>query len=37
MRNSPYFTEANNEQDGSFAFNVKDGYSRDGFAAEEYT
>lgn len=37
MRNSPHFTETDNEQDGNFAFHVKDGYSHDGVAAMEYT
>ena len=37
MRNSPHFTETGNEQDGNFAFHVKDGYSHDGVAAMEYT
>ncbi|WP_328468926.1 alpha/beta hydrolase-fold protein [Actinoplanes sp. NBC_00393] len=37
MRESPYFTEADNEQDGNFAFRVKDGYAHDGVAAMEYT
>ena len=36
MRTSPNFTEANNEQDGNFAFRVKDGYSHNGVAATEY-
>ncbi|HEY0259461.1 MAG TPA: alpha/beta hydrolase-fold protein [Lacisediminihabitans sp.] len=37
MRNSPYFTEADSEQDGNFAYRVRDGYSHDGVAAMEYT
>lgn len=37
MRNSPYFTESNNAQNGNFAYRVKDGYSHDGLAAMEYT
>jgi hypothetical protein len=37
MRNSPYFTEANNERDGNFAYRVKDGYAHDGRASTEYT
>jgi hypothetical protein len=36
MRNSPYFTEADNEQDGNFAYRVKEGYSHDGLASMEY-
>jgi predicted peptidase len=37
MRNSQYFTEANNEQIGNFAYRVKEGYSHNGFASMEYT
>ncbi|XVV10149.1 hypothetical protein ACQP2X_35645 [Actinoplanes sp. CA-131856] len=37
MRNSPTFTEARTEQDGNFAFSVKNGYSHNGVAAMEYT
>ncbi|MET0990309.1 MAG: alpha/beta hydrolase-fold protein [Glaciihabitans sp.] len=37
MRSSPHFTETDSEQDGNFAFRVKDGYSHDGVAAMEYT
>ena len=37
LRNSPYFTEAGNAQDGNFAFRIKDGYAHDGVAATEYT
>lgn len=37
MRSSPYFTETDNEQDGNFAFTVKDGYSHDEAATMEYT
>lgn len=37
MRNSPYFTEADDEQDGNFAFRVKEGYAHDGRASMEYT
>jgi acetyl esterase/lipase len=37
MRNSPYFTESDNAQNGNFAYRVKDGYSHDGLAAMEYT
>ncbi|MFZ2164406.1 MAG: alpha/beta hydrolase-fold protein [Propionibacteriaceae bacterium] len=37
MRNSAYFAEAGNEQDGNFAFRLKQGYSHDGRAAMEYT
>lgn len=37
MRNSPYFAETANEQNGNFAFHLKQGYSHDGRAAMEYT
>jgi hypothetical protein len=37
MRNSPYFTEADNERDGNFAYRVKAGYAHDGRASMEYT
>ncbi len=37
LEDSPYFTESDNEQDGNFAFRVKDGYAHDGIAATEYT
>jgi len=37
MRTSPFFTEADNEQNGNFAYRVKEGYSHDGRAAMEYT
>jgi len=37
LQASPYFTEADNEQDGNFAFRVKEGYAHDGVAATEYT
>jgi hypothetical protein len=37
MRDSPFFTEADTEQDGNFAFRLKDGYSHGGPAATEYT
>lgn len=37
LRSSPYFTEAGTEQDGNFAFRVKNGYAHDGVAAAEYT
>jgi enterochelin esterase-like enzyme len=37
LRNSPHFTEADNEQAGNFAFRVKDSYAHNGFAATEYT
>lgn len=37
MRNSPYFTESDKEQNGNFAYRVKDGYSHNGQAAMEYT
>jgi predicted alpha/beta superfamily hydrolase len=37
MRNSPYFTESGNDQNGNFAYRVKEGYSHDGRASTEYT
>jgi hypothetical protein len=37
MRNSPYFTEADTERDGNFAFRVKEGYDHGGRASMEYT
>jgi acetyl esterase/lipase len=37
MRNSMYFTEADNGRNGNFAYRVKDGYSHDNRAAMEYT
>jgi hypothetical protein len=37
MRNSPYFTEADNERDGNFAFRVREGYDHGGLASMEYT
>jgi hypothetical protein len=37
MRNSPYFTETGNGQNGNFAYRVKEGYSHDGLASMEYT
>jgi predicted alpha/beta superfamily hydrolase len=37
MRNSPYFTESDNERNGNFTYHVKEGYSHDNFAAMEYT
>lgn len=37
LQNSPYFTESDNEQDGNFAFCVKDGYTHDDVAMAEYT
>jgi predicted peptidase len=37
MRNSPYFIETGNGQNGNFAYRVKEGYSHDGLAAMEYT
>jgi acetyl esterase/lipase/enterochelin esterase-like enzyme len=37
MRNSPYFTESDSEQNGNFAYRVKDGYGHDGRASMEYT
>ena len=36
MRNSPYFTEATNTQNGNFAYHAKEGYAHDGTAAMEY-
>lgn len=36
LQDSPYFTESDNEQDGNFAFHVKDGYTHDDVAAREY-
>jgi hypothetical protein len=37
MRNSPYFTELDNEHNGNFVYRVKEGYSHDGRASTEYT
>jgi predicted peptidase len=37
MRNSSGFAEADSEQDGNFAFRLKDGYPHGGPAAMEYT
>lgn len=37
MRNSQYFTEADGEGNGNFAYRVKEGYSHDGMASMEYT
>lgn len=37
MRSSPFFVEASSEQDGNFAFRLKDGYGHDGRSATEYT
>jgi predicted peptidase len=37
MRNSPYFTETGNGQNGNFAYRVKEGYSHNGLASMEYT
>jgi enterochelin esterase-like enzyme len=37
LRNSRTFTEATDDEDGNFAFHVKDGYAHDGVAASEYT
>jgi enterochelin esterase-like enzyme len=37
MRESSNFTETDNEQNGNFAFRVKDGYSHNAVAAMEYT
>ena len=37
MRNSPYFTESDSEQNGNFAYRVKEGYAHYGLASMEYT
>ncbi|MGN1203754.1 MAG: prolyl oligopeptidase family serine peptidase [Lachnospiraceae bacterium] len=37
MRDSEYFTESDSEQNGNFAYRIKEGYSHNGFAASEYT
>lgn len=37
MRDSSYFTELTNKQDGNFIYLTKEGYSHDGTAASEYT
>lgn len=37
LQESPYFTESDTEQDGDFAFRVRDGYGHDAVAASEYT
>jgi predicted peptidase len=37
LRNSPNFTDADVDQNGNFAYRVKDGYAHDGVAANEYT
>jgi enterochelin esterase-like enzyme len=37
MRNSPYFTESDDERDGNFTYRVKEGYDHGGVAALEYT
>ncbi len=37
MRGSDYFTEADTEQDGNFAYRVKEGYDHGGIASMEYT
>jgi predicted peptidase len=37
MRNSPYFNETGNGQNGNFAYHVKEGYGHDGRASMEYT
>lgn len=37
MRNTKYFTEATDEQNGNFVYRVQAGYSHDGFATERYT
>lgn len=36
MMNSEYFTKANNEKDGNIYYSIKEGYSHDGRAANEY-
>lgn len=37
MRNSEYFLEADNEQDGNFAYRIKEGYDHGGVSSMEYT
>ncbi len=37
MRSSDYFTEGNTEQEGNFAYRVKEGYNHGGTASMEYT
>lgn len=37
MRNSPYFTESDNERSGNFAYRIKEGYDHGGLASMEYT
>ena len=37
MAASSYFTSVDEDENGNFAFRVKDGYSHDGTAASEYT
>ncbi|MFT8329959.1 alpha/beta hydrolase [Bifidobacterium psychraerophilum] len=37
MGDSWYFTQSDDERDGNFAFRVKDGYSHDEQATQEYT
>lgn len=37
MRDSSYFTEMTDKQDGNFIYLTKEGYSHDGTAASEYT
>ncbi len=37
MRNSEYFTEADNELEGNFAYRVKEGYDHGGVSSAEYT
>lgn len=37
LRSSRYFAESDNEQDGNFAFRLKDGYTHDETASAEYT
>ncbi len=36
MFNAEYFTRANNEKDGNIFYSIKEGYSHDGRAANEY-
>lgn len=37
MRDSEYFIYSSSEQNGNFAYRIKEGYSHNGFAASEYT
>lgn len=37
LRTSPYFTDADDQADGNFAYRLKQGYGHDGRAADEYT